>query len=326
MARVLIAGCGDVGCALAVRLRDAGHAVWGIRRTAATLPPGIQPLIYDLADRDAHRRHLPTDLDHVVYAAAPGARDRGETDRVAADRVALYRRAYLVGLGRLLDALASTNPQVQRVIFVSSTGVYGSDDGAWVDEDTPPAPARPTGAVLLEAEARLHASPFAGCALRAAGIYGPDRLALVRRALAADILDRGAVSWTNRIHRDDVAGALAHLLMRDEAPAPCYLAVDEAPAPRHAVIDWLRAQLGLPRAVDRDGATGDPSASSDRTRGANKRCDGGRLRATGYRFQHPTYREGYTAVLRHHADWLRDQLPPGTAPPVLEGADRTTTV
>ena len=93
MARILIAGCGYVGTALALRLLDGGHEVHGLRRRASILPAGVVPIAADLAD-PASLGALPRKLDYVVYTAAPD----GPGDNA-------YRAVYIDGLRNLLQAL-----------------------------------------------------------------------------------------------------------------------------------------------------------------------------------------------------------------------------
>jgi nucleoside-diphosphate-sugar epimerase len=96
--------------------------------------------------------------------------------------------------------------------------------------------------------------------------------------------------FTNRIHRDDIAGAIVHLLGSSEAPQRLLLSDDE-PAPEHEVFHYLAGLLGVPTPPR---ATASTKASQ---RGGLKRCRNTRLRATGYRLRYPTYREGYAAML-----------------------------
>jgi nucleoside-diphosphate-sugar epimerase len=278
--KVLIAGCGDLGTETGLRLAAAGHEVVGLRRRAGILPAPIVPLAGDLT---APLPALPADVDAVVFAAT--APDRSEV---------AYRRTYLEGLQRVLDGLVAVSASPARVLFVSSTAVYGVEDGSWVDETTPADPTTPTGRVLVEAEQALAGGPFPATSLRLAGIYGPGRTRLleqVRRGEAA-VPDRPV--HTNRIHRDDAAAAIVHLLGAVARPAPCYVGVDHEPADRGDVLRFLADELGVPPPSRRAGDVAGPG----RRRGGDKRCRNERLLTTGFRFTYPTYREGYRAVLR----------------------------
>jgi nucleoside-diphosphate-sugar epimerase len=280
MSRVLIAGCGYVGAALGTELAARGHSVWGLRRRPLSLPEGVLPIAADLAVPFT-LEGLPSELDVVFYMVAPAGREE-----------ALYRAAYVDGLRHLLEALQKQGQRPSRVFFVSSTAVYAQQNGEWVDETSPTEPVDFTGSRLLEAEAMLSEGPFPGVVVRFGGIYGPRRTQLVDRVRAGRAeYDPGRPRYTNRIHRDDCAGALAHL-MRMEEPAPLYLGVDCEPADERSVLTWLAGALGAqpPRKVSH-------GRRSPRARGGNKRCRNDRLLGTGYAFRYPTYREGYSALI-----------------------------
>lgn len=285
-ARVLIAGCGDVGTALGLLLHDrGGHEVWGLRRRASALPAAIRPIAADLGDPPT-LAGLPAGLDYVVYAAAADGHSESA-----------YRRAYADGVAALLSALAEQGQSPHRIFFTSSTGVYGQTAGEWVDESSPTEPESWTGRILLEAERRLLAGPFPATVVRLGGIYGPGRTRLIRLVQSGEATyARDQPAYTNRIHRDDCAGAIAHLLAMDLARTPpeeVYVGVDCEPAERRVVLTWLAERLGVepPRAVE-------PGPGG---RGGNKRCRNARLLAAGYRFRYPTFREGYGAMLADHA-------------------------
>ena len=277
MSRVLIAGCGDVGTALGLTLCRSGHDVFGARRSAHRLPAPLRPLPVDVTDRTLLERTIPG-VDVVVYAVAAGRRDEGA-----------YRRAYVDGVSALLDVLEERAEPPRRVFFVSSTSVYGQRDGAWIDETAPLQPRGFAGESLVAGERRMLASPIPATVVRFAGIYGPGRGWLVKRARAGACCVGEPPKFTNRIHRDDCAGVLAHLITREWLD-DVYIGVDDAPVEECEVLEWLADRLGAPapRRVRSDEAG---------AQGSGKRCSNARLRASGYRFRYPTYREGYTAVL-----------------------------
>ncbi|MBK8480430.1 MAG: SDR family oxidoreductase [Proteobacteria bacterium] len=283
--RVLIAGCGYVGTELGCRLAAAGHQVWGLRRQPAALPAGIQPLQADLA-RPSTLGALPPALDAVVYAAAA---DRGDD--------AAYAATYRDGLAHLLDALRAQRQRPRRVIFVSSTSVYGQHEGEWVDEESPAEPARAASRHLLAGETLLANASFPGTTVRLTGIYGPGRTRLVDQVRSgAARLHGGPPSFTNRIHRDDCAGLLAHLLTLAD-PQPLYLGTDSDPAPQNEVLAWIAKQLGVASPPTSEATPSETAHSS----GQNKRCSNRRLLASGYALRYPTFREGYGALLGERA-------------------------
>jgi nucleoside-diphosphate-sugar epimerase len=259
---LLIAGAGDLGSRLALLRAARGDEVIALRRRDHQVA-GARLLRADLGTGEGLQR-LPRQVQALVVCVAPDQRDE-----------ATYRRLYRDGLRRLLDATDAS-----RVIFVSSTAVYGQDAGEWVTETSPTQPAAFNGRVLLEAEAEL-AAHAQGTALRLSGIYGPGREAMLRRAR------EGAASgqhWTNRIHIDDAAAALSHLLDLD-APQRLYLGNDDRPALEHEVQDWVRAQEGLPPVAASDGAV------------SGRRVANTRLRGSGWVPAHPDFRSGYSSLL-----------------------------
>lgn len=276
--RILIAGCGDLGTRLAQLLIADGHRVWGVRRRPERLPAPIAGIAADLASGEGLER-LPRSLDRVVYAAAAD----GSSDEA-------YERAYVAGLGHVIAAVGE---DAARLIFVSSTSVYGQVDGRWVDETSPIEPAGFRGRRILEAEALVAALGGRGVVLRLAGIYGPGRTRLVD-----SVRSGSAVCWddppvfTNRIHVDDCAGVLRHLSSVAE-PEATYLGVDHRPAADGEVKRWLARRLGVS-----EPPPAGPGPTPGRRPSGNKRCSNRRLLASGYRFRYPDYRAGYGALLR----------------------------
>lgn len=269
--RVLIAGCGDVGTRLGRRLCADGREAWGLRRDPSGLPGEIRPLAADLSSRES-LRGLPSDFDAVVFLPTPDERSEQA-----------YRQTYVNGLQHLAEVLG---PQSPRWLVVSSTAVYGQQRGEWVDEDSATEPGRFNGRVLLEMEALAHSLAGPSSVVRCSGIYGPGRTWLLNRARSGADVQQSPPAWTNRIHAEDVAGFLSHLLGVDE-PAPLYLASDDQPAPRYEVMAWLAEQLGAPPPSGFDA----PGADQGR------RVRNILMTRSGYRLRYPDFRAGYGALL-----------------------------
>jgi nucleoside-diphosphate-sugar epimerase len=275
--KILIAGCGYIGTALGMRLTASGDRVWGLRRNIGKLPKAIQPLEADLTDAAAVAA-LKLDADAVVYCASA----QGSSDHA-------YQAAYVEGLRNLLEALKKSTRPVSRLIFVSSTRVYGQTAGEMVDEDSPVDPGDFRAQRLLEGEALARGSGLPTTIVRLGGIYGPGRPGALDRALAGLATTSGGQAlYGNRIHRDDAAGIRLHVLNLP-APATLYLGVDCDPASREEVRAWLSQR------IDREIPAPDQAPEdSDRS---NKRCSNKRILASGYAFVYPTFREGFDALL-----------------------------
>lgn len=274
--RVLLAGCGDLGERVARRLLARGDTVFALRRhPPAHSVDGITWLAGDMTQL-ARLPSLPPGITQLVHLPTPGARD-----------AASYRAVFVDGLRHViavLDAVA-----LKRVLFVSSTAVYGEAGGAWVDEDTPPDPPGFNGAVLWEAERWLAAQPFTGIALRLAGLYGPGRLQLIERLRAgAASVPRAQTHWSNRIHVEDAAAAIAHLLALPD-PQALYIGADDTPLPIDVLYDHLAVLAGAPMPAEGPAPAGIGS----------KRLRNTRLRASGWAPQWPDARDGYAELLGH---------------------------
>jgi len=233
MARVLIAGCGYVGSALGERLSAEGHEVFGLKRNPEDLPAGIRPIRADLS-RPETLTSLPSGIDFIFYTAGASRSDEEG-----------YRDAYLDGMGRLLGALSDLAEQPRRIFFTSSTSVYDQRRGEWVDEDSKTAPTSYRGDIMLMTERLLLAGEVPATVVRLGGIYGPGRDRLLRAVLRGEVgASEGEAHYTNRIHRDDAAGCLQHL-MALESPSAVYLGVDHEAAEEGAVLRWLADRLGV---------------------------------------------------------------------------------
>ena len=277
---VLIAGCGYIGTALGARLAAEGCTVWGLRRQARELPPGLHPVEADLTLPESLRA-LPRGIDVVFYTAAA----HGRTD-------AAYCAVYVDGVRHLLEALQQQHQQPRRIFFTSSTGVYAQCHGEWVDETWPAEPTHFSGIRLLEGEALLRESPFPATVVRLAGIYGPGRSRLIDSVRQGTALcPAGEPIYMNLIHRDDCVGVLYHLMCL-ASPAPLYLGVDHHPVDRGTLLRWLAAKLEVPSPPLE--AVADAMRQGLRS---NKRCRNDPLIAAGYAFHYRSFRTGYAALL-----------------------------
>nr|WP_298166735.1 NAD-dependent epimerase/dehydratase family protein [uncultured Pseudomonas sp.] len=279
-ATVLLAGCGDLGSRLGLRLAAAGWSVHGLRRSVEQLPAAILPVAGDL-QADACPAAWPTgELDYLVYCAAANSSDE-----------AGYRVAYVEGLRRVLGWLAQHRQTPKRLLFVSSSSVYGQQGGEWVDESSPAEAQGHSGRIMREAEQLALSSAIPASVVRLTGLYGPGRQWLLNQVREGYRVTSEPPLYGNRIHIDDAAGLLAFLLQADRrgvALEDCYIGVDDAPAPLHEVVAWLREQLGVTHWAEQ----------ATVRRAGSKRCSNARARALGWAPQYPSYREGYTAILR----------------------------
>jgi nucleoside-diphosphate-sugar epimerase len=282
MAQVVIAGCGYVGNALAKDLLAQGHEVFGIRRTVDALAPGVKGIPGNVAT-PAALGPAPSRVDYAVYAV--GADEGTET---------AYRKAYLDGLAGFLQWLLDEGQRPKRIVMTSSTSIYGQRRGEPIDETSPTHPTQFRGETLLASERLLAASGIPSVILRLGGIYGPGRTRLIDRARSGGLALREGPHYTNRIHRDDAAGLIRHLLFHPN-PDALYLGVDHESAEEGELYRWLAREVGAeaPRLPDGEGA---PALDPRRSAGS-KRCSSARARASGYAFRYPTWREGYAELI-----------------------------
>lgn len=191
-----------------------------------------------------------------------------------------YQRAYYQGLK---NAMACFQPK--HTVFISSTRVYGQQTDQTLDENTAPEPADACAQFLLDAEQLVKGK---GCSIRLSGIYGPNRLWLVKKAQAGAYSDHH--HWTNRIHIEDAARLCATLIQQIENNTPLPEAVigtDPHPSQMSEVLNWLRQQLK----TEKNPEAGMPA----RTQG--KKLKSSYLQDIGFEFQFPDFKAGYRKVL-----------------------------
>lgn len=181
--------------------------------------------------------------------------------------------------------------------YLSSTGVYGDQKGAWADENTPTVAQTGAGRRNTRAEADALWVKLGARVFRLPGIYGPERSALdrVRDGRARRIDLPGQVF--SRVHVDDIASGVVAALMQD-APAGAYNLGDDLPASGNAVTEHASALLGVaPPKLE----TLEEANLSEMARGfyaENRRVANGKAkRVLGWRLKYPTYIEGLASLL-----------------------------
>ncbi|RWN50932.1 SDR family oxidoreductase [Mesorhizobium sp.] len=275
--QILIFGAGYSGKAFARASKDAG-TILGTTRAAekfeALRQAGIQPLLFNgaltLEISDALEK-----TTHLVVSVAP---------EEAGDPV----------LNAARQAIAKM-PALEWIAYLSTVGVYGDHGGGWVDETSECRPLSKRSMLRVAAEqdwlklGRDIARPVA--ILRLSGIYGPGRNALVNleNGTARRLIKPGQVF--NRIHCDDIAGALWHLL--EDISGGIFNVTDDLPAPPQDVVTYAAGLMGVtpPPEIPFETAQLSPMARS--FYGENKRVANTAIKAAGYRFRFPDYRSAF---------------------------------
>ena len=276
---VLIAGCGDLGTRTGKALAALGWQVHGVRRNCAALPPEFipHPADYTAAGALDFLRDLRPDF--VLATFNPSDRS-----------VAGYRRGFTAAAANLLEALGGHRPGL--VLFISSTRVFAESNGGWINEGSALSTDDERALAMIEAERLLLDSPHTVSVVRFGGIYGSAGGRLLSRIARGELCDPQPGRWSNRIHREDCAGFLAHLLRSasvGENLEPVYIGVDDHPVLQYEVETWLARELG----VDAGGPV--PAAAVGDATG--KRCSNRLLHASGYRLRFADYRSGYREVI-----------------------------
>jgi hypothetical protein len=182
--------------------------------------------------------------------------------------------------------------------MASSTRVFAEANGGWVDEGSALTQKDLWAQPIIAAEQQLLNSGHAASVVRFAGIYGLHGGRLLSRIRRGELCPPEPESFTNRIHRDDCAGLIAHLLQRaqsGEAIARMIIGVDDLSAPRYEVESWLATELGVAnQSPEFLGTVEEPTRHNT---AGHKRCRNTALRESGYQLLYPDYNRGYGAVL-----------------------------
>ena len=285
MAKILLLGCGDLGRKLALRLITAKHTVIAVKRTALKIPiAGLQVILADITAAQSVQK-IPTDVDIVVFVLSPSERNKAAYQN-------LYGQGLLNVLSHFSDSPSPISGARPRCLLVSSTSVYGQDNGQWVDEESPAQASSFNGQALIQAEQQLWAHCANNLVLRFSGIYGRGRESLLRRVREGNPIQYDPPCYSNRIHEEDCLGILCFLIDKSLSNEPLenlYLASDSAAVPLADVALWLSDKMACPPP---------PARAADLTpKGMNKRCRNDRLLQLGYVLRYSSYREGYGALL-----------------------------
>ncbi len=290
----LIIGCGYLGGRVARGWAAQGDTVHVLTRSAARAEhlraAGYLPLVGDVTD-PATFPILPS-VDTVLWALG--------YDRQSGRSI---HEVYVEGLGNVLARLA---PGTRRFLYMSSTGVYGQQDGSWVDETSPCLPRREGGKACLAAEQQLLASTWCDRAviLRLAGIYGAQRLPRLEQLRSRAPLSSDPDAVINLIHVEDAAEAILRVAQRPLVLPRTFLIADAQPVTRRAFYQELARQSGLPSPIfageTREAVSLHQETSNSRMAnrsGSHKRVSNQRMVSElGIQLRYPSYREGLKAV------------------------------
>lgn len=268
---VAIIGCGYVGTAVAHHWRQELEVVvtaTTTRQERVTELEAVSPRVAVLKGGDAAAlQSVLQDQDTVLLS-------------VGAPNANVYEETYLYTAKTLVKVLEQT-PTVQQLIYTGSYAVYGDKDGAWVDEDTPVAPANKNGEILGNTEQVLLAASsdhLRVCIFRLGGIYGPGReLVKIFRHAAGTTRPGTGEDFSNWIHLDDIVAAVE--FARQKRLQGVYNLVNDVPLTSRELLERLCERHGLAQ------VSWDPSAP--KVRPYNARVSNQKLLAAGYQFIHP---------------------------------------
>ena len=274
---VLLIGAGDLGTQVGLGFCDRGDRVTAVRRNANVLPTTFHAVSADVRQGLPAAEAMPAMAsagpDVLVITLTAGARDEDA-----------YRATFLDAVAAVLRDVRERGWAPRRALFVSSTAVCAP--AGFVDEATPAAPASATGEILHQAEQNFLAGlpgETRGIVVRPSGIYGPGREWMIGQVRAGQV--RNGTRMTHRIHRDDLARSIIHLLTMGADPDELYLITDDEPALADDVAAFIADLIQVPWEH-----ISEPSTDT-------RRLSNARLRATGVTLRYPTYREGYAALL-----------------------------
>ena len=227
---ILFIGYGKTSCRVAKQLFEQGHQITTISQSPKTDEYATHLI------QDVHQLNLAhiSPIDWVYVLLSPN-----ESTPEA------YQRVYVDSVQPISKALKQ-HP-VQKVVVVSSTRVYGENHGERIDDNSENIPTDEQGRRLLKMEQLWQqAYPSASIIIRPTGIYGTSVARMLK--LAEKTKTYPNRHWSNRIHIDDLASFLAHLLHVEHAEKS-YICTNNQPLPLHEIILWFQQQLNLSHLV-----------------------------------------------------------------------------
>ncbi|OLT61218.1 SDR family oxidoreductase [Moorena bouillonii] len=272
---ITIIGCGYVGTALAnFWHHQQGHQVTATTTTqerVAKLKEVASQVVVMKGDDPQGMQSALIDQDTIVLSIAPISNRQVDAN--------FYEATYIPTASNLVTALAD-NPNVKQVIYLSSCAVYGNQEGAWVDENSPIVPANEHGRVLSLTEHILLGASSDDrnvCILRLGGIYGPGRELSKRfERLAGTTLPGSGDNFINWIHRDDIVQAVE--FARQNRSQGIYNLVNDIKLTTREVTDKICDRYNLPKVL------WDSSQPNFRTN--NARVHNQKLKVAGYELIH----------------------------------------
>ncbi len=284
MPQILVIGQGDIGLPATNTLATEGYAVTGLARNSRSHYELVDQAKFMQADALTLTCDQLQAFSHIAIIVTP---DEYSTSGYYASYLAICEH-----LAQLEDEL----PNLEHIVFISSTGVYGQDNGEWIDEHTVPTqPKREASKVILQAEQALQRG-FANKAviIRPSGIYGRERLMRVRKARDANKEAITPEHWSNRIMDRDLVTIIVKVLTAEstEMVKSLYIATDYMPVTTLELDAWLSKQVGT--------APAESESEKSSTAGATGKRLHSNIPLTWLHY--PDWQSGYLDILQHQED------------------------
>ncbi len=286
MYTIQVVGAGYTGSRIAQFFAAKKQKVFALTRSAEKSKrfesQKIIPIIADLTKPEtlskipsAHFIVICPAPDRVIFSSAP------EAQPLASEQA--YEEIYLKGIGNYLQAIKK-NPRPSLIVYLSSTGVWQDQSGDFFDETVVPAPVSVKAKILFAAEKQVLNCGLPAVVLRLSGIYGPERnriRAFREKKWPVDGKDR----WMNVMHVDDIVEALP-VIFKNGIEGETYLGTDQEPFLMSTLVKWLSEKSGI------------QNTHSFECNPSGRRLKSEKLKELGVILKHPTFREGYAAIMK----------------------------